>query len=537
MQPKLRPWHIATLAWLTLTLLSAGWAIATPIAAAPDEPAHFVKAASVARGQFLGEPSASGHIVQVPEYVATTHARTCFAFKPLIAANCSLPAGSGEETIVDATTTAGLYNPLYYLLVGWPSTLFSGDTGLYAMRIVSGAVSSAFLALAFFLVSGWKRPTIPMLGLLVGATPMLLFLSGTVNPNAVEATATVAAFAGMLSILLHPHRDLLALRCIAVAVSASVAVNTRGLALIWVLIAVALPLILARRGTLLDLFRRRQVLTAAVVVGFASLFAVVWLLSSSSLVAGITESDTVSTVPQTGTSALAGFWLMFTGTFDFGRESVGIFGWLDTPANDAVYYVWAVFTGAIVASALIALRGRSLLAGVGVVAAFLLVPALVQATYITEGGLIWQGRYNLPLFLCMSFGLTALVSAETRPAIATHQLRRGLTLFLVAWTGTQVLTFATTLRRYAVGGGGTWKETFLEPAWAAPGGNIAALLSFAIVAITGAVLLVKSLSQTVPTHITLVPLVDMPPQPRKSTLNINSQTTITGESAAAPQRP
>ena len=34
-------------------------------------------------------------------------------------------------------TWVGTYNPVYYYLVGWPSLLFEGNTGVYAMRIAS----------------------------------------------------------------------------------------------------------------------------------------------------------------------------------------------------------------------------------------------------------------------------------------------------------------------------------------------------------------------------------------------------------------
>ena len=48
--------------WLTAFLaffaLSAAWALATPLTAAPDEPFHMVKAAATVRGQLHGSPGA-----------------------------------------------------------------------------------------------------------------------------------------------------------------------------------------------------------------------------------------------------------------------------------------------------------------------------------------------------------------------------------------------------------------------------------------------------------------------------------------------
>ena len=74
---------VGGVAWLLFSVLSISWAFATPIAAAPDEPAHLVKAASVVAGQLVGgEHTPYGDIVDVPYWIAYTHAQTCFAFEP-----------------------------------------------------------------------------------------------------------------------------------------------------------------------------------------------------------------------------------------------------------------------------------------------------------------------------------------------------------------------------------------------------------------------------------------------------------------------
>ncbi|MET4639074.1 DUF2142 domain-containing protein [Mycetocola sp. 2940] len=489
MPSKLGRWRVFVILWVLLTALSAAWSLATPIAASPDEPAHFVKAAAVAHGQVGGEPSALGSVVQVPRFVADTHARACFAFNAETPGSCETETTGDPGDIVDGTTTAGLYNPLYYAAVGWPSLVLEGDAGLYAMRFVSGALSSLFLALAFLLVSAWRRPLLAALGLVAGVTPMMLFLSGSVNPNALEASSTVAVLAAMLSIVLDPRPETLARRCAVLALAASVAVNTRGLALIWVLLAIGLPLLIPGGRVLRDLFSRRSVQVAVAVVAVATALSLLWLFGSSSLFAGLATPDKPSVVPQAGAAPLIGFWLVLSGTFDSGEELVGLFGWLDTPANDSVYFIWAAFTSSLIGAAWVVLRGRPLVVALALVGAVLFVPALIQGAYITGGGLIWQGRYTLPLYLCLMFGLAALVSSFLeRPGSGarTPQLNRLALLVLVLWVAAQSLSFATTLRRYAVGVSGTWSDTFVRPLWSAPGGNLVLVFVFTALALATA---------------------------------------------------
>lgn len=487
-------WRVFALAWMLLTALSIAWSLATPIAASPDEPAHFIKAAAVANGQLAGEPSEFGDVVQVPRYVALTHARTCFAFKPELTAACDQVPQDDPDTIVDGTTTAGLYNPLYYAAVGWPTTFLVGDPALYAMRFISGALNALFLAMAIMMVATWRRPTIPALGLVAGITPMMLFLSGSVNPNALEASSTVAVLSAMLSIVLHPRPELLAQRCALLIVAASVAVNTRGLALIWVLAAIALPLLIPDRRRLRELFSCRPVQISVVAIAISTTLSLLWLLSSSSLFAGLPTSDRPGTVPQTGAAPFVGFWLTLSGTFDFGQELVGLFGWLDTPSNDSVYFIWAAFTSILIGVACVLLRGRHLLVAVLLVSGLIFIPALIQGAYISGGGLIWQGRYTLPIYLCAMLGLAALVSAQLSvPGLVARQVLNRLGgLVLSLWALSQTLSFATTLRRYAVGTSGTWGDALVQPSWNAPGGNLMLIGAFGTIAIaTGAFLFIE----------------------------------------------
>lgn len=473
------------LSWLLLSLIAIGWTFATPISASPDEPAHIIKAASVVRGQFVGEPSEAGHVVQVPRYIAATHAATCFAFQPHVTPACADTVPGDPADIVSATTTAGLYNPMYYLIVGAPSLFFPDDAGIYAMRIISGILSSLFLALTVMIVWTFRNRTLPVLAVAIATPPMLFFLSGSVNPNALEATATLASFAAMTAIVRHPNDSMLVARCIILAVSAAVAVNSRGLSPLWLLVAILAPLLLLAPGQLGRLVATPAVKWTIGVVAIASALAVAWTLGANSLTAAI-DDPSPEPYPGVGSSPISGFLHVVRNTVEFAHGLIGIFGWLDTPAPALTYFVWAALTGTLLFVAFVVLRGRDLRFSTMLAAAFVVLPAVVQGAYITGGGIIWQGRYTLPLFAMLVVGVAAVLGGHFE-GLSPSRMRRVVLIVVGAWAATQIVTFATVLRRYVVGTDGSWGEMFRAPEWSAPGGNIFVLAMFTAVVLGTAI--------------------------------------------------
>lgn len=477
-------------AWAVLFALTLAWAFASPPSASPDEPAHIVRAASVVRGELVGTPSPAGHLVAVPRYIAESHAVTCFAFNPTVTANCAYTPAADSWQDVQAPTTAGLYNPLYYALVGLPSLVFHDASGIYAMRILSALLTTLFAALAFAIVFTMRTRRLPLLAFAVAVTPMVLFLGGSVNPSALEATATLAVFCGMLAIVLSPDDSRLTGRAVVVMAGAVVAVNARGLSPLWVALALVVPLLLlSDRAALTSLLRRRAVIVLIAVVAAGTIAAGLWTVGTNSLANAIEHPDQALSFPGIGASPLVGFTKVFVGTIGYSQGLVGLFGWLDTPAPDVVLYLWGLAIGAIAVGAIVVLRRRRLLVAWVIVAAFLLCPAIVQAAYIHGGGMIWQGRYNLPLFLCLVVGLAALLG-DTAFARASYAWRRIAVIVVAGAVGAQFWAFTTTLRRYAVGSNGSMR-TFLfgQPVWAPPGGVWLWLVAFGVVLVAAGALL------------------------------------------------
>lgn len=475
--------------WALLTALCLCWGFATPISGSPDEPAHIVRAASVVRGEWVGPASSTGNIVTVPAYIARTQAVTCFAFNPAVDADCGIAEPADPDADVRSTTTAGLYNPLYYLAVGWPTLLLHDTSGIYAMRAISALLTALFLAFAFAITTTLPQRRLAILSYALALTPMMLFLGGTVNPNSLEAAATLAVFVGMLSIALDPRAARLPADLVVVAAGIAVGVNARGLSPLWLVVALAAPLVLIPRVRLLALLRRRATLIAMAVSALFVIGALAWTLGSNSLANAIVKPEEALHFPGVGASPLTGFYRVITGTVGYGQGLIGLFGWLDTPAPDVVVYAYGAGIAALVVTALLVLRGRRLLALVVLLAAFLLFPAIVQAVYIHGGGLIWQGRYNLPLFLCLIVGAAALLGQRADLITATA-FRRLILLVSVVAVGSQWWAFEATLRRYSVGGNGTLRLFLFGGApWSPPGGNLLWLVLTGVLLVTSAALL------------------------------------------------
>jgi len=473
-------------AWVVLALLGAAWSLATPIGGSPDDPAHLIKAAAVARGELTGTPVTGGLRVTVPQYIAYSEADTCFAFHGNLTPKCAAEDPVQASKPVKALTSAGLYNPLYYAMVGWPSLLTSSDAGIYGMRIVSAVIVGLFLAVAFGMIASWRRRTLPLLGFAAALTPMVLFLAGNVNPNSLEVAATLTAFTGVLSIIREPAPDLLPLRAGIVFVSASIAVNMRGLSTLWVAVAVLAPLVLASRSELLGLLKTRSIRVAIAGTAVACIAAIAWLLGSNSLGAAPLGSTSAGGAPGVGTSHIAGFLWNLGSTFFYGAQVVGLFGWLDTPSPAFTYFVWSLLVGALAVFAIVLLRGRAIIFTALLGGALVLLPPIVQGVYITTGGLIWQGRYILPVFVCAMVGIGAVLSEVlSLPRIARSRLP-GIVLGL--WAAAQFVAFATTLKRYAVGERASWPSIF-HPVWSPPGGVPVAIgLYFVVLVVASAAL-------------------------------------------------
>ena len=82
-----------------------------------------------------------------------------------------------------ATIYNARYPPLYYSIVGLPSLLADSNWAVYLMRLFSAALSSLFIALAVTSAYVWSKNRLLIAGIVIAATPMVMYLAGIINPK------------------------------------------------------------------------------------------------------------------------------------------------------------------------------------------------------------------------------------------------------------------------------------------------------------------------------------------------------------------
>jgi hypothetical protein len=468
-----RPVALFLVSFLAFFGMASLWALSTPIGASPDEPAHIIKAASSVRGQLIGAPATrpQDKIVQVPETVAGSANTMCMAHAADVTADCLLPFGS-DTKLVDATTSAGLYNPVYYDLVGWPSLLELGKGQIFLMRLVSAALCAVFLAAAVTALARLPRPVLPVLAVFAVSTPMTYFLMGSVNPNALEIATTASFTASLLvATTTDPGRRASWWLAASLAASGGLLVHTRGLSPLWLGVAVVVVAIAAGVPRFVSRVLRPPLVLSVVLVAVSAVLAVAWTLRSGSL-------NAVGVYGGAGTSTAQGFVRMLETTTDYTSQAIGYFGWLDTPAPSYVVFVYQGLLGLVVVAALL-FRGttRQGLAVWAALAATLILPAAVQASSVTESGYIWQGRYTLPAIVVLVLVAAHTLGGASSPRrgsststrdTSTRDVRRVATFVLVATAVLHLACLMTSLRRYTVGLSAAWPRMMTDPLWHPP---------------------------------------------------------------------
>ena len=483
--------HRGAAAWVAvgvlLFALAAAWSAATPLMGSPDEPSHVVKAAAVARGQWSGpvgpeptdtsRPGAATTVRLPPDLAASVSLPNCYAFRPTVAADCvpKLPPRTGAAVPVE--TFAGQYPPLYYALVGWPSLFLTGEAALYGMRLASAAISAGMLAWGAYRLSTVRGSRLALWGAVVALTPMCLFLAGTVNPSGWEITTAFSFWAACLAIVSR-HGPLRTGTLVQAAVSGALLVNTRASSPLWALAIVVIVVIVAPPGRLRELVRHRLAPWLGGVAVLASVAAVGWIL---------THGDVVSArnlYPQYADPKVT--LLAITGrSYEYLQNMIGNFGWLDTPAPPITYIAWYVAAGALILLALsAAMRTRQKAGFVLLIAGVAAAPFVLQLPTAAGAGLIWQGRYALPIAIGVPL-LAAMLLGERHPDVVElgRQAFRGTLPVVVVG---QVAAFYWASRRYDEGSNG--QLITVSPAWHSPIGYLTGTALYAVLYATLAII-------------------------------------------------
>jgi hypothetical protein len=460
-------------------LLLLGWVFASPFGAAPDEPAHTVRALAAASGQWQGQPATpyqrtgdrtsqqAGLLNEVAQDftvpASLLPADPCFARRPdksAACANASTPSpasGTVHAATYETTAPPGVYT-IAGLAMRLPQQAIPPG---YLGRLALALVCALLLAGAAW-AAGARGALWPLAGVALAATPMVLFLGASVGTAGVAAAAAICFTTGVLAFwMATPRRGLSPL---IGASGAILALSSAGgaLALVALIVAV-LPLVRLRRLTEPGAVLASAVVTAALVAGVAL------ALGSRHLPpGGVDLGGALATATQSAPALL--------------QQTAGVYGWTDLPLPFAAYAVWGGMVVIGLATALVLGGTRERLSLV------LVAGLALAAATVAEGFVLMPVGWNLR----GSFVLPILVAAPIVAGFVLHASRlapRADALLLGAGVvGVQLFALWENARRYAVGQQGP--PNFLDSAaWTPPGG----WTPWLVVAAAGGVLVLAAL--------------------------------------------
>jgi hypothetical protein len=441
---------------LGLAILQALWIVSVPPFRASDEFDHAYRAASVARGQWWPDVAADngrGNLVRVPVDLVEAAHDQCSELPYTGPDNCNAVPGSrsGDSTLV--ATAAGAYNPGYYWVVGTAARPFRGATALYVMRVTSAGLCLLFLGLAAWALllgcgarasrTGW-----PGLGLAVALTPVFVFSTVVAAPNGLEMAAAAALWCALLAAptAADPRT---ARRLVVIAALAAGTVSTlRMLGPLFVLLTVLLVMLFHSRAGWGFVRRTTGPLAlAALAVVVAVGLSVAW-----SLRAGLTDPSTDQGLNTTWPPSSLVVWPL---------QTIAAFPFRNIPGPAIVYPIVVILAGGLLVLALNRSRGAQRWALVLGVAVALVLPIVLTAATRQTQGVIWQGRYGLPV--AIGFVLMAGVVLGQKGPGPTRSAAVSTAVMLTVGTAACLLKVVhEELIRPASAGDGAW---WPPPAW------------------------------------------------------------------------
>ena len=396
-----------------LAILQALWIVSVPPFRASDEFDHAYRAASAAQGQWwANEPAEDGrgNLVRVPAELVTAAQAQCEAMLYTGPDNCVGASGSESDGTVLVATAAGAYNPAYYWVVGTAARPFSGTASLYAMRVASAALCLLFLGLAAWAIavgarSVGARPGWRAVGLTVSLTPVFVYSTSITAPNGLEMAAAMALWCSLLAApTVSDSRT--TRRLVLVAATAAVVVSTlRMLGPLFVLITVLLVMLFHGAASVEFVKRAwRSLLPGALAVLTSVFLAGAWILRT-----GLARDSQDEFVYMTWSPATLIRWPL---------QTIAAFPYRDQPGPLVVYPIYGVLVCVVAGLAWRRSRGsRRAALAIGIAIA-LLLPIVMTALTRSGQGVIWQGRYGLPVavgFVLMAGVVLERTRARPRP--------------------------------------------------------------------------------------------------------------------------
>jgi hypothetical protein len=439
--------------FLAVFFLCVAWVLATPLGAAPDEPAQIVKAAATVRGENIGRPApkepAAVRQFRVPAvFDSIYNLPICYQFHPPTPAGCA-PHVRSSGRIITSTSYVGRYPPLYYAAVGLPTLVMHSESVVYFMRLIGAFMDALLLSLALAIAALWCRSTMLFEAIALAVTPMVIFLTGVINPSGFEIAAAICAWTSGLALVrngsLRPRRSLL----VAFVVSGCLLELTRGLSVLWMGLIV-LTLIAFEPRKCWQLARHWSVRVGMLLLFLIGAVAVVFVLTAR----------TLKVLPSSAYPPNHGALIPLTehvlGLFGgYMRQIIGVFGWLDTPSPLFTTFAWTALLGFLLVLGISVSRRREAVVLVGLLVGSVIITVALIDWNAGTAGITWQARDGLPLYV--GIPLLAGISIPKRSVLGFGEtVGTRMAGVLAAVIGLcQLADFLWTLRRYTVGLGRT----------------------------------------------------------------------------------
>lgn len=411
-----------------LLVLQLVWLFAVPPFRGADEFDHAYRAAAVARGQWVPEPTAAtrgtGAWQDVPTDLVEAARPQCSVLEYTLESDC-------VGTRVDDDTTrvasgAGRYHPLFYAVVGTAALPFDGVAAVYAMRGAAALMTWVFFVLALVATRCWARSRWPYVALAAAVTPVVAYSAAIPAPNGLEMTSAMALWCALLGLAVRPdaRRDgrLLTIATLA----ATVLVTLRSFGPLWCVLVLVTVLCAVRVGAprLRTIVVRSRGWVAMLVVLAATVASTGWILGMGSMVVGAAEEPAPLSVAVKA-SAITGqapLWVL---------QSIAAFPLRNEHTHPAVYGLFFLVFATLVVAALRVGSGRGRF-GLAVAAGLsLLVPAAASYATLESYGTAWQGRYGLPYAVGMVL-VAGMILDQRRTPPRTDLLVAGALCFVAA---------------------------------------------------------------------------------------------------------
>ncbi|MBW3536580.1 MAG: DUF2142 domain-containing protein [Actinobacteria bacterium] len=493
MRLRHRPGPVALLV-LGYGLLILSWTVSNSPGSSPDEPAHLVKALGAASGQWTGREAdypvtpefgppqlpwinSVTRSFSVPRSSTFGTIATCNAFRPDEPSTC-IPERAAERAESGSSrekTHVGSYQPAPYVPIGLAARAAPG-TGL-APAVIAGRLTVALLAiglLALAAASLWSAAwrSWSFLGLFAAVTPMVLFLGGSLSPNGLEVAGGLAMAAGAIRLARNASPPRAA--WLALGVGGTVMALSRSTGPVWAAAILLLAVCLCGIRAFISRVR------SAGVVGTASLGTVV-VGSAATLAWDYVFLPSPPRSPQAGRLLEA-----FAHLPELLRQSIGVFGWLDTAMPALAYTVWRVMLIVLIGLALLVGSRRERLVLLGASAVVVAATLAIALAAVFPTGFGTQARYTLPIAVAVPL-LAGEIVARRRQRLGAVLPRRLPIAFAISAAAVHFLGWYANGRRHGVGIEGPL--LFIgQGEWSPPGGWAV----WALVALTGSALIIVS---------------------------------------------